>query len=122
MQNDKFFLIRTFKDFPGGAVVGNSSANAGDTGSTPGPGVIPHAVEQLGPCATATEPVLWSPRATASGPACHNCWSPCAWSLSSATGEPTTMRGLRTATRSGPRSPQLEPAHSNEDPTHPKSK
>ena len=26
------------QDFPGGAVVGNPSANAGDTGSSPGPG------------------------------------------------------------------------------------
>ena len=25
-------------DFPGGAVVGNRPANAGDTGSSPGPG------------------------------------------------------------------------------------
>ena len=27
-----------FRDFPGGAVVGNLPANAGDTGSSPGPG------------------------------------------------------------------------------------
>ena len=27
-------------------------------------GKIPHALEQLSPCATATEPVLWSPLAT----------------------------------------------------------
>ena len=27
-----------FKDFPGGAVVKNPPANAGDTGSIPGPG------------------------------------------------------------------------------------
>ena len=27
-----------FRDFPGGAMVKNPSANAGDTGSIPGPG------------------------------------------------------------------------------------
>ena len=49
--------------FPGGTVVKNPPANAGDMGSSPGPG-IPHAAEQLSLCATTTEPVLCSPRAT----------------------------------------------------------
>ena len=35
--------------FPAGAVVENLPANAGDTGSSPGLGKIPHAAEQLGP-------------------------------------------------------------------------
>ena len=44
------------RDFPGGPVVGNPPANAGDVGLIPGPGTkIPHAAEQLGPCATTTE-------------------------------------------------------------------
>ena len=43
---------------PGGSVVKNLPANAGDTGSSPGPGKIPHATEQLSPCATTTEPAL----------------------------------------------------------------
>ena len=45
--------------FPGGAVVSNPPANAGDTGLGPGPGRshMP-ATEQLSPCATTTEPVL----------------------------------------------------------------
>ena len=42
--------------FPGGAVVENLPTNSGDTG--PWSGKIPHAVEQLSTCATATEPVL----------------------------------------------------------------
>ena len=46
------------KGFPGGAVGGNLPANAGDTGSIPGPGRFPHAAEQLSPCATTTEPAL----------------------------------------------------------------
>ena len=34
----KSFLIRGIGGFPGGAVVKNLPANAGDTGSSPGPG------------------------------------------------------------------------------------
>ena len=37
------------RGFPGGTVVENLPANAGDTGSSPGLGKIPHATEQLGP-------------------------------------------------------------------------
>ena len=40
-------------DFPGGPLVKNLPANAGDTGSVIG--LIPHATEQLSPCATTTE-------------------------------------------------------------------
>ena len=45
-------------DFPGGpVVVKNPPDNARDLGSIPGQGgKIPHATEQLSPCATATEP------------------------------------------------------------------
>ena len=43
---------------PGGAVVKNPPANAGDTGSDPWSGKIPHAAKQLSPCATTTEPAL----------------------------------------------------------------
>ena len=50
--------------FPGGAVVKNLPANAGDIGSSPGPGKIPHAMELLSPCATTTESVLYSSRVT----------------------------------------------------------
>ena len=47
------------RDFPGGAVVKNLPANAGDTGSSPGPGGshMPQSNYEL-PCATTTEPVL----------------------------------------------------------------
>ena len=63
-------------DFPDGAVVKNLPANAGDMGSILGPRKIPHATEQLSPCATAPEPVLQSPRATTTEPVCRNYWSP----------------------------------------------
>ena len=36
-----------FTGFPGGEVVKNPPANAGDTGWSPGPGRFPHAMEQL---------------------------------------------------------------------------
>ena len=45
-------------DFPGGPVVKNLPCKAGDTGSIPGWGSkIPHAEEQLSPCATNRESV-----------------------------------------------------------------
>ena len=44
------------RGFPGGSVVKNPSANAGDMGGILMWG-IPHAMEQLNPCATSTEPV-----------------------------------------------------------------
>ena len=44
-------------DFPGGPVVKNLPCNAGDAGSIPDRGTkIPHAVGQLSPCATNSEP------------------------------------------------------------------
>ena len=45
-------------DFPGDKVVKNPPASAGDTGSSPGPGSFPHAMEQLSLCTTTTEPAL----------------------------------------------------------------
>ena len=53
----------TKRDFPGGTVVKNPPANAGDMGSSLGPR-IPHAVEQLSLCTTTTE--ACAPRARAS--------------------------------------------------------
>ena len=50
-------------DFPGGAVVKNPPANAGDMCSIPGPGRSHMATEQLSPCATTTE--AHAPRAHA---------------------------------------------------------
>ena len=76
--------------FPGGAVVKNLPANAGDTGSSPGLGR-----SHMPRSNYAHEPQLLSLRI---------------WSLCSTTGEATTMRGPRTAMKSGPRSPQLEKA------------
>ena len=79
-----YFLL----GFPGGAVVENLPANAGDTGSRPGLGGshMPRSNQ-------AREPQLLSLRV---------------WSLCSATREATTVRGPRTAMSSGPRLPQLQ--------------
>ena len=76
--------------FPGGAVVENPPANAGDTGSSPGLGRshMPRSNQ-------AHEPQLLSLRV---------------WSLCSATREAAIVRGPHTAVKSGPRSPQLEKA------------
>ena len=53
-----------FRGFPGGAVVENPPANAGDTGSIPGQGTkIPHAAGQLSLCTATTEPVNSGARA-----------------------------------------------------------
>ena len=76
--------------FPGGAVVRNPPANAGDTGSCPGLGRS-HMLQS----GEAHEPQLLSLRV---------------WSVCSATGEAATVRGPRTTMKSGPRSPQLEKA------------
>ena len=64
-------------DFPGGSVVKNPPANAGENRFDPWSRKVPHAVEQLSPWATTTEPALYSPRATATEPTRHNYWSPC---------------------------------------------
>ena len=69
-------------------MVKNLPANAGDTGSSPGLGRS-HMLRSN----WAHEPQLLSLRV---------------WSLCSAAREAATVRGPRTAMRSGPRSPQLE--------------
>ena len=74
--------------FPGGAVVENLPANAGDTGLTPGLGG-----SHMPRSGWAREPQLLSLRV---------------WSLCSTTREAATVRGPRTAMKSGPRLPQLE--------------
>ena len=76
--------------FPGGAVVENLPANAGDTGSSPGLGG-----SHMPRSNWAREPQLLSLHV---------------WSLCSATREATIVRGPRTAMQSGPRLPQLEKA------------
>ena len=85
------------RDFPGGAVVKNQPANAGDTGSSPGRGRshMPRSNEArapqlLSPCAANIE--ARTPRA----PALQR--------------EATSMKSPRTPTKSSPHSPQLEKA------------
>ena len=84
--------------FPGGAVVENPPANAGDTGSSPGLGR-----SHMPWSNWAREPQLLSVRV---------------WSLCPATGGGAIVRGPRIAMKSGPHLPQLEKALArNEDPT-----
>ena len=74
-----------FSGFPGGAVVRNPPANAGDTGSSPGLGR-----SHMPRSNWAREPQLLS--------------------LCSAAREAAMVRGPRTARKSGPHLPQLEKA------------
>ena len=76
--------------FPGGTVVENLPANAGDTGSSPGLGR-----SHMPWSNWAREPQLLSLRV---------------WNLCSATREAAIVRGPRTVMKSGPRSLQLEKA------------
>ena len=69
--HEESFKNLAHRDFPGGAVVGNPPANAGDMGSSPGPGGshMPwsnkaHAPQLMSLCSTALEPQLLSPSAT----------------------------------------------------------
>ena len=78
------------RGFPGGAVVENLPANAGDAGSSPGLGR-----SHMPRSNAAREPQRLSLHV---------------WSLCSATREAAMVRGLHTAMRSGPRLPQLEKA------------
>ena len=83
------------------------------TGIDPWSRKIPHTTEKLSLRATATEPVLQSPGATAEARVPQ---SPC-----SATREATTVTSLCNTTREQPHSRQLEKSlHSNEDPEQPK--
>ena len=78
--------------FPGGAVVKNPPANAGDTGSSPGPGR-----SHMPRSSWAREPQLLSLRV---------------WSLCSATREAVIVRGPHTAMKSGPT------CHNRRKPSH----
>ena len=80
----------TGSGFPGGTVVENLPASAGDTGSSPGLGRSHMPRSKWAP-----EPQVLSLQV---------------WSLCSATREAAIVRGPHTAMKSGPRSPQLEKA------------
>ena len=86
-----------FPGFPGGSVLKNPPANAGDAGLKPGPG-------------RPRRPVLWS-----LGAVMTKARAP--WSLCPATGEAGSLQ-----LQSGPRLPQLEKSlSSNKDPAQPKT-
>ena len=64
---EKRHNLEKLRGFPGGAVVKNPPANAGDTGASPGPGRSHMLWSNL-----ARVPQLLSPCATTTEPACHN--------------------------------------------------
>ena len=97
----KGLFLKVLGGFPGGAVVESLPANAGDAGSRPGLGG-----SHMPWSGWACEPQLLSLRV---------------WSLCSATREAATVKGLRTAMKSGPACHNWgKPSHRNEDPTQPK--
>ena len=61
-HNSRKCYLKLMWDFPCSSVVKNSPANARDRGLIPdlGSEVIPHAKDQLSPCAPSIEPGLWS--------------------------------------------------------------
>ena len=71
-HNSRKCDLKLVQDFPGSSVVKNSPANARDRGLIPdlGSEVIPRAMDQLSPCATGIEPVLWSLRTATTEPMC----------------------------------------------------
>ena len=89
-------IKKKFRDCPGGVVVESPPANAGDTGSVPGPGR-----SHMPRSSWARVPQLLSLRSRAREP---RLLSPLAWSPCSVMGEATTLRGPRTAAKT----PQLE--------------
>ena len=95
LVTSSLFIKNIQQGFPGGAVVENLPANAGNAGSSPGLGR-----SHMPRSNWAREPQLLSLRV----------WSLCVWSLCSATREAAIVRGPRTAMKSGPHSPQLEKA------------
>ena len=90
LQTSVLTKVLTTWGFPGGAVVENLPADAGDTGSSPGLGR-----SHMPRSSWTREPQLLSLRV---------------WSLCSTTREAAIVRGPRTAMKSGPRLPQLEKA------------
>ena len=68
--------LRHDEGFPGGSVVENPPASAGDTSSNFWSGKIPRVTRQQSPWAATTEPVPWCPGAATTEPTCHNCWGP----------------------------------------------
>ena len=96
------FIKYLIWDFAGGTVVKNPPANAGDTGSSPGPGRshMPwsnkaHAPQLLSLCSRAHEPQLLRPRATTTEACVPRARAP-------QQREATAMRSPCTATKSSP--------------------
>ena len=77
MQNDTAPLEDTLAGFPGGSMVRNPPANAGDMGSIPGSGRSymlqssqAHVPQLLSPCSSAQEPTATEPTEASMHRAC----------------------------------------------------
>ena len=89
------FLQSRILGFPGSSSGKESFCHRRRDGFNPGSGKIPHAVEQLSPCATTTKPMLRSPGASrAAATKARRPWSPC-----STAREATAMRSRHPLTK-----------------------
>ena len=71
--NYSYSLIKHFRNFPGGSVVKNPPAKAGDMDSIPGPGTkIPHVSEQLNLCTTTAKACMSQSPCSATNRSHHN--------------------------------------------------
>ena len=103
---------------PGGSVVKNLPAKAGDTNPIPDPG---RSCMQLSPCTTTAEPVLRSPGAATTESTRHHHGACVPSSACSTTREATTARSSCAEPGRSPRLPYLETSlHSNKDPAQQK--
>ena len=107
------FKIRYNGGFPVGSVVEQPACQCRKRGFAPWSGKIPHATEQINPCATTTEPVLQSPGTTA--PEVH-----APQSLALQQEGPPQWEAQETQLESSPHLPQPEKSlFNNEDPEQP---
>ena len=106
LQSTSHGLLKVPHGFPWWPSGKASTSQCRKYGFNPWSGKIPRAVEQLGSCATATEPVCALEPGTEAAEACV---SP---GMGPPKGEAITMRSLHTAAR--------ERLCSNEDPAQPK--
>ena len=120
--NSFVFIYKTINrirvsGFPHSPVFKNLPCNTEETGSIPDPARSLHAMGQLRPCATTTEPALLSPRAATTEPMCLRAHSP-------QQEKPLQLQweGYAPQLEKSPRTPQLEKKStcSNEDPAQPK--
>ena len=70
INGTQIYYLKYNLGLPGGTVVQNPPANAGDTSLIPAPGRSHMPQNNYHLCATTTKPILWSPQAVTTVPPC----------------------------------------------------